>query len=508
MQPTPRIFITGFGLATPLGHNAWETFAALLAGRTIADRCAELPGDIGPVDLVRAIGSVSFAQHSSCDPAVELAERAGREALMMAGVSDDEVPAIPCIVATSKGAVHALTAAANQYQPVGASHARPLAPTPAGIPPLRLRDAHLVVILGPHGYLTHHLRQRLNLGDTTHLVAACASSLMALHRARLRLLHQAPPRQAPRRILILTADAALLPSFIHAYQRLGVLAPLTREGYRGRPLDRAAAGFMIAQAGAAIVLERIDDPDFVPPRHAVEVIDSAEACEAHDLIRTDPAMPALRRVARQLLTGRAIDLVHPHATGTAGQTPHDDCELKAIAGADFTSGGGDSGSGTSERGLTQPTVNEASSLGQPNSGRRGAVESPSPIPRHCEASGYGSVELPRNTPPLHGLSTGLGEGFKRAEQIPSAIVHPNSTTDLYAHKGALGHTLGASGLISTILACLCARTGRRPPMPWLANPIAAGLAPAVPQRPIRLQAIFASGFGGHTAGVVLRSRGE
>ena len=50
------------GLVTPLGLSAWETFAALLAGRTIADRAAELPADISALDLVRATGGVSVAQ--------------------------------------------------------------------------------------------------------------------------------------------------------------------------------------------------------------------------------------------------------------------------------------------------------------------------------------------------------------------------------------------------------------------------------------------------------------
>lgn len=412
-RKVPRIFITGFGLVTPLGHSAWQTFSALLAGRTIADRVAELPTDIAPVDLVRAVGAVSFAQHSSCDPSVELAERAGREALTMAGVPQSEVAEIPCIIATSKGAVHALTAAADRHQSLAISPRKYPQPSTTTRP----TDAHLAVTLGPHGYLTHHLRHRLGLGVTTHLVAACASSLIALHRARLALLN-APPLAAspiPPRTLILTADAALLPSFIHAYHRLGVLAPLTAATYRGFPLDSRAQGFMIAEAGAAVLLERIDDPNYLPPRHAIELLDTAEACEAFDLIRSDESLPALTRLAHRLMQGRTIDLIHPHATGTEH---HDTYELNAL------------------------------DLRFPN---------------------------------------------------------PPSLPDLYAHKGALGHTLGTSGLISTVLACLCSRTGRRPPMPWLEQPIASHLRAEPAARPIRTQAVFAAGFAGHTAGAILRA---
>jgi len=419
----PRIVITGFGLVTPLGGSAWETFAALLAGRSIADRAAKLPEDVAAVDLVRAVGAVSIAQHSPSDPAVELAERAGREALTMAGVSGDEVGGLPCIIATSKGAVHALTAAAEKYARRG-SGKRLITGTTAPPP----ADAHRAVTLGPQGYLTHHLRRRLKLGDTTHLVAACASSLIALHRARLMLQSTlAPPRSAPQRVLILSCDAALLPAFIHAYQRLGVLAPLNAAQYRGAPLDQSASGFMIAEAGAAVVLERVDD-DAPLPRCALELIDSSEACDAFDLIRPCADMPALRHLAASLLRDRDIDLIHPHATGTPGTPPHDTAELRAL--------------------------------------------------------------LPQAAASL---------------DLPSTLAPPRP--DLYAHKGALGHTLGASGLISTVLACLCARTQRRPPMPWITAPIAPHLTANPPglARPIRTQAVFAAGFAGHAAGVVLRS---
>ncbi len=430
-----RLFITGLGLVTPLGHSAWSTFAALLAGRSIADRVAELPADISSIDLVRAIGGVSFAQHSPCDPSVELAERAAREALEMAGIAPAQFHELPCIIATSKGAVHALTAAADRHQPRAQSTtSHPPSTT------TRAADAHLAVTLGPHGYLTHHLRRRLHLGDTTHLVAACASSLIALHRARLALMHDenstrdsydhrnsspTPDHRNPRRILIVTADSALLPSFIHAYHRLGVLAPFTCATYRGLPLDERANGFMIAQAGAAIVLERIDHPNAQLPRHAVELIDTGEACDAFDLIRPSDEMPALRRLAASLIGQRTIDLIHPHATGT---DRHDAIELTHL--------------------LSQ---------------------------------------LPQSQSPTNGHS-------------------PSNLPDLYAHKGALGHTLGCSGLVSIVLACLCARTQRRPPMPWLDHPISPNLkrdGPGTPGTPIRTQAIFAAGFAGHAAGAVL-----
>jgi 3-oxoacyl-[acyl-carrier-protein] synthase II len=412
------VVISGFGLITPLGHSAWETFSSLLSGRTLADRAASLPEHVDPVDLVRALGSVSVAQHSATDPAVELAERAAREALFMAGASANDVGSV---IGASKGAVHALLAAIENHRGPASRVSGLLTTTH------RPTDAHLAVTLGPHGYLEHHLCSRLGIRPGLSIVAACASSLTAVHHARLALLDGmsgvreglrgdrsgASGVRPPQRMLVVTAEAALLPLFIHSYRRLGVLPPLTAPGYRGLPLDRRRCGFMLTEAAAAVVLEWVDQPR--PGQ--IELVDTAVACEAHDMVRAAPGMPALTRIARALLTDRPIDLLHPHATGTA---EHDTAELAALA--------------------------------------------------------------------------------------PLMATQP----DVYACKGALGHGLGAAGLTALVNACLCATTGRRPPMPWLDEPIDApsekgSFRPTrdAPHRPLRCHGVFAGGFGGHVAGAVI-----
>ncbi len=390
VAPAPRIIISGLGLISPLGHSAWQTFSALLGGSTLADRAGCLPPDIEPFDLVRALGGVSICQHTMTDPAVELAERAAREALFDARTHPH---GLDCYLGTSKGAIHALTHAAD---------------TPENCPE--------AVALGPHGYMTYHLRRRLGLGATTHIVAACASSLHALHLARLALIDTSRPN-APRRALVATAESAMLPLFVHSYTRLGVLAPTTTRHYRACPLDEKRKGFMLAELGAAVLLERVDEA--APGQ--IELLDTAVASESYDLIRPSPEMRALAHVAEQLLPPHHIDLLHPHAPGTPD---HDEAELAVYA-----------------KTLSRP-----------------GTRTPKP--------------------------------------------------DLYAAKGALGHGLGAAGLVSLVIACLCAKANRRPPMPWLKQPIDSAF-PLKPQasslKPASTHAVFAAGFGGHVAGTVVRT---
>ncbi len=324
-KPIYRVTITGFGLITPLGTSAWQTFSNLCEGKTLAQRARALPSDINLVDLVRATGAVASCQHTATDPSIELAERAIREAAAMAGI---ETTGMDAFLGASKGAVHALSAAAEARQPdLPASALRPTPPA----------DADLAVALGPHGYQNYHLQKRLKLNRVRHHVAACASSLTALHHARQHLL-DAPPSSEPRtpipdprdHVIVATSEASLLPLFIHSYKRLGVLAPSTPDAYDERPMDRSRQGFMLSECGAAVILKRvpIDAPDDEPLPGEVEMIDTALACEAHDLIRPSDTMPALRHITEQLFYGRTIDMLHPHAPGTPD---HDPAELNVYA---------------------------------------------------------------------------------------------------------------------------------------------------------------------------------
>lgn len=368
MPQSRHILITGLGLVSPLGYSAWETFGNLLAGRTLPDRARELPENIHPLDLARVVGSIGISHGSATDPAVELAERAIREACTHARVSPE---GLTVITGASKGAV------------------------------TQLHKTPMNVVLGPHGYWASELSRRLKLGCVKNIVAACASSLYAVHAARQLLL-----RGKAKRVLVVTAEAALLPPFIASSQRLGILAKLSRDEYVGRPLDEARDGFMLSQVGAAILLQAVDEPQ----EGQWELLDTDVGCEAYDLIRAAPGMPVLSHIAQKLIGDRAVDLLHPHATGTRDQ---DEAELAV---------------------------------------------------------------------------------YRR--QAPIA--------DVYANKGALGHTLGSSGLVSMVLACLCARTKRRPPMPWITQPIETAIDAGMRQDEYRTHAIFSSGFGGHVSGAVMQ----
>ena len=319
----PRILIKGFGLITPLGLGAWSTCGSLMSGLTIFGRSPTLPPDIVPIDLVKVLGGVQVARHSASDPSVDLAERASREAMYMAGVGANE--RLDTFVGASKGAVHALDRYVEDWVYDDAiRHGMPerFRSNVRATPPL---DRAWSLALGPLGYMTEHLKRRIPLGPAVPFVSACASSLTALHHARQALLHP-DSRGHPKRVLVVTSEAALLPLFIFSYMRLGVLPPTTRDAYLGRPLHPDRCGFALCEMGAAVVLEREDEPS--PDKRRFELVDSATGAEASDMVRPAPGKPALEHVARRLMEGRTIDMIHPHATGTVD---HDPAELEVYS---------------------------------------------------------------------------------------------------------------------------------------------------------------------------------
>ena len=94
--------------------------------------------------------------------------------------------------------------------------------------------------------------------------------------------------------------------------------------------------------------------------------------------------------------------------------------------------------------------------------------------------------------------------------LAHAFAQPDSAPpSVYACKGAVGHGLGAAGLVSAVLACMIGRAGQRPPMPWLDadGPMAEAPFPIRAQRHVVPRqghhAVVAAGFAGHTAGVLL-----
>jgi 3-oxoacyl-[acyl-carrier-protein] synthase II len=108
----------------------------------------------------------------------------------------------------------------------------------------------------------------------------------------------------------------------------------------------------------------------------------------------------------------------------------------------------------------------------------------------------------------HGTGTIFNDPVELAA-IESALQNVRGEPSIiYSHKAALGHSLGAAGLISIVLNCMSHRTGQVPANVNTPHPLTtrAGIIANQPiHRPIRRSLACASGFGGTIAALSLTS---
>lgn len=266
-----KAVITGVGLVTPLGTGVEQTWAALLAGRSINTH-AKVPMDASP----------GFSRVSS------LAMRAAKEA-----VADNDLSGTALVVGTSKGPIESWLEAPSTLSDVEGPRAFGLASVACDL-------AREFSITGP----------KLTLS------AACASGLHALIRGAMMI-----ESGEATRVLVVAAEASVHPLFIANFARLGVLPA---EGVGCRPFDLNRDGFLMSEAAAAVVLE---SSTAVRAGDGISVEKYALVADATHLTGVDPEGRALRHALARSTGDRSFDLLHAHGTGTAA---NDAVELSAL----------------------------------------------------------------------------------------------------------------------------------------------------------------------------------
>jgi len=121
--------------------------------------------------------------------------------------------------------------------------------------------------------------------------------------------------------------------------------------------------------------------------------------------------------------------------------------------------------------------------------------------KHClrRVAGDDGIDLIH----AHGTATEHNDATELAafEQVFGA-----GKPHVYSHKGALGHSLGAAGLVSIVLNVLAHRNGMIPPNIQTREPLPAQnviLSITPVQRSIRRSIVIAAGFGGQIAAIGL-----
>jgi 3-oxoacyl-[acyl-carrier-protein] synthase II len=107
----------------------------------------------------------------------------------------------------------------------------------------------------------------------------------------------------------------------------------------------------------------------------------------------------------------------------------------------------------------------------------------------------------------HGTGTEFNDPLELAAFDDHCVIH-NRVPRVYSHKGALGHSLGAAGLVSVALNCMIHTQGIVPPNVRTTQPLPTRrlrIAREAERTPIQRSLAIAAGFGGPTAAVSLAS---
>jgi 3-oxoacyl-[acyl-carrier-protein] synthase II len=106
----------------------------------------------------------------------------------------------------------------------------------------------------------------------------------------------------------------------------------------------------------------------------------------------------------------------------------------------------------------------------------------------------------------HGTGTVTNDSIELAALEQAVAINGPPDPCLYSHKGAMGHSLGAAGLVAVVLNVMAHQRGIVPPNVRTTRPMPVrGLTidTAASSRTIRRSIVLASGFGGATAAVSL-----
>lgn len=321
-----RVAVTGLGMVSPAGASARAGFAALLDARSglrlhappEAPHALAVPAGVcADFDAGAALGKPRAA---TMDRYSQLGVAAGLEAWRDAGLAEraDEDRA-DWGVAWGTGMGGALTFERG-YREVYAAGRERLAP--------------LTVVQAMNNACASHLAISLGLGGTcgTHS-DACASAAMAIGDAFRRVRAGSAPV-----MLAGGSEAPLAYGVIRAWLALQVLAPgdAASAARACRPFQADRAGLVLAEGGAALVLEDWARAERRGAPIYAELAGFGESSDHLNLVR--PSAEGQARAVRAALADARLDpaeldYVNAHATGTREGDAVEIAALRAALGA-------------------------------------------------------------------------------------------------------------------------------------------------------------------------------
>jgi 3-oxoacyl-[acyl-carrier-protein] synthase II len=310
------VLVTGVGAMTPLGADAPSTWAALLDGKSglrllEEEWAAQLPVHIAAPLTADPAAQLPRAEARKLDRAEQIALLTAREAWRDAGAPQVEPERLAVVIGTGTGGILSTLGQDDILERTGIRRMSPFT-----IP--------MLMPNGPAAWVSMDLGAK---GGARTPVSACASGAEAL------ALGQDLIRAGRADVVVAGGvEASLHPFTLAAFAQMKALSPQSSDPETAsRPFDVDRSGFVMAEGGGIMVLERAEFAEARGARaHGAlagsSVTSSADHITASDADGQVRAMELALRDAG--LAPSDIGVVHAHATSTESG---DIAEAEAIA---------------------------------------------------------------------------------------------------------------------------------------------------------------------------------
>jgi beta-ketoacyl-acyl-carrier-protein synthase II len=318
---TRRVVVTGYGMVSPLGHNAEDSWQAIRQGKSGVGCITRFDASNYAVKIAAEVKNWDPTAHMSakdarrCDIYQQFIIAAGKQAIAHSGleVTDANRLRTSVIIGSSVGGVVSYAEEAEMLFKTG----DPRRITPFGIPMMMANGgSDLVGIeLGA-------------MGPSYTLVSACATGGDCIGQA-FDLIRGNRIDQA----LAGAGDAAIFSIGIAAFDRTGAVSRLNDQPELAcRPFDKNRTGLVFAEGAAVLVLEALETAQARGAQIYAEVVGYGSTVDAFHITAPHPegigATAAIRAALDDAgLNPEQIDYINAHGTGTQ---LNDVIETKAV----------------------------------------------------------------------------------------------------------------------------------------------------------------------------------
>lgn len=322
----PQVAVTGLGIVTSLGMGKAENWAALTAGRSGIHAITRFPVDHLSTTIAGTVDFLEASDKGASALTFQLANLAAAEALEQAGL-DGRIGA-PLFLASppveidwsARFALHAAGTRGEGYDRL--------------LDAARRGDRHDLFEASQFGTIAERLARKYGVrGLPITLSTACASGATAI-----QLATEAIRRGECERALAIGADGSATAEALIRFSLLSALSTQNDPPEKAsKPFSKDRDGFVLAEGGAALVLESLDSAQ----ARGAEILGIIRGCgeRADDFHRTrskpdgSPAIAAVSAaIADAGMRPDEIGYVNAHGTSTPENDKMEHMSLSAVFG--------------------------------------------------------------------------------------------------------------------------------------------------------------------------------